>query len=101
MAPVSERRITSVRSGEVVELPVDVPASYVGVGLLSVVLAQVAPRNYIGWAGMLYFLLGPVSAFIGFKRGSARHSLQVAIAQKMPNTMHTDAVPNVAAAGPN
>ena len=76
-------------------------ASYVGVGLLSVALAQVAPRNNIGWAGMLYFLLGPVSAFIGFKRGSARHSLQVAIAQKMPNTMHTDAVPNVAAAGPN
>lgn len=76
-------------------------ASYVVIGLLSVAIGQTAPPHLIGWAGLLYFLLGPVSAVIGYKRGSARHNLQVAIAQRTPNTMHTDAVPRVAAAGPN
>jgi uncharacterized membrane protein len=76
-------------------------ASYVAIGLLSVTVGLTASRRMIGWAGLTYFLIGPASAFIGYKRGSARHNLQVAIAQRTPNRMQTDAVPSVAAAGPH
>lgn len=75
--------------------------SYIGIGLLSVTIGLTAPNRMMAWAGLSYFLLGPVSAFIGYKRGSARHNLQVAIAQRTPNTMHTDAVPKVATVGPH
>ncbi|HEX6099872.1 MAG TPA: TMEM175 family protein [Thermoanaerobaculia bacterium] len=75
--------------------------AYVVIGLLSVTIGLTASRRTIGWAGLTYFLIGPVSAFIGYKRGSARHNLQVAMAQRAPNTMQTDAVPSVAAVGPH
>ena len=76
--------------------------SYVGIGLLSTAIAVLFPR-YIAWAGWTYFLLGPVSAFIGAKRGYARralHNRQVAAAQATPNASETAAVPTVAANGP-
>ncbi len=76
-------------------------ASYIAVGIVSVLIGQLAPVRWLGFAGLIYFMLGPVSAFIGYKRGSARHKLQVAIAQTMPNTRQTDAVPSVAGVGPN
>jgi hypothetical protein len=76
-------------------------ASYVGIGLLSMTVGLTVPARMVGWAGMTYFLLGPVSAFIGYRRGSARPRLEVAIAQTMPNAMQTEAVPSVAAVGPN
>jgi len=76
-------------------------ASYVVIGILSVLIGQLAATRWIGWAGLIYFMLGPVSAFIGYKRGAERHKLQVAIAQTMPNTRQTDAVPSVAGVGPN
>jgi uncharacterized membrane protein len=75
--------------------------SYVVIGLLSVAIGLTASRRMIGWAGLTYFLIGPASAIIGYKRGSARHNLQVAMAQRAPNTMQTDAVPSVAAVGPH
>jgi len=46
--------------------------AYIVIGLVSIVLAQVLPWKWVGLAGWTYFLLGPVSAFIGHKRGSAR-----------------------------
>jgi uncharacterized membrane protein len=76
-------------------------ASYVAIGLLSMTVGLTAPPRMVGWAGMTYFLIGPMSAFIGYRRGSARHNLEVASAQTMPNAMQTDAVPSVAAVGPN
>ncbi len=75
--------------------------SYVLIGLISVTIGQLASGRTIAWAGFIYFLIGPVSGIIGHKRGVARHKLQVAIAQTMPNTTQTDAVPSVAAVGPN
>jgi uncharacterized membrane protein len=75
--------------------------AYIVIGLISVIIGMTAPLRLVGWAGMTYFLLGPLSAFIGYRRGSARHKLEVAIAQTMPNAMQTEAVPSVAAAGPN
>lgn len=71
------------------------------IGLASVTIGLVAPKAWIGFAGMIYFLIGPAAGTIGYRRGVARHNLQVAMDQTKPNTMHTDAVPSVAAAGPN
>ncbi|HEV7243020.1 MAG TPA: TMEM175 family protein [Thermoanaerobaculia bacterium] len=76
-------------------------ASYVFIGILSATLGATLEGPAIRWTGLMYFLLGPVSGFIGYWRGSRRHKLQVAIAQRMPNAMQTDAVPRVAAVGPN
>lgn len=45
-------------------------SSYVGIGLLSTIIAVAGgPANLAGWS---YFLLGPVSAVIGFTRGMRR-----------------------------
>jgi len=76
-------------------------ASYVVIGILSATMGATLEGPAVRWAGLMYFLLGPVSAFIGYVRGSGRHRLQVAIAQRTPNAMQTDAVPSVAAVGPN
>lgn len=79
-------------------------AGYVLVGLLSIVTAQLVPPRLLGLAGWCYFLLGPVSAFLGYRRGSARGDLQrrqVQAAQTTPNTSANAAVPTVAANGPN
>ena len=76
-------------------------ASYIAIGAASALLAVTLEGAAVRWAGLMYWLLGPVSAYIGFKRGSGRHRLQVAIAQRTPNTMQTAAVPSVAAVGPN
>lgn len=76
-------------------------ASYIVIGALSATAGATVEGPAVKWAGLMYWLLGPVSAYIGFKRGSGRHNLQVAIAQRTPNTMHTDAVPTVAAVGPH
>ena len=78
-------------------------AAYVAIGLLSTAIAVFLPGRYVGWAGWTYFLLGPVSAFIGAKRGYARaalHKRQVAAAQTTPNASESAAVPTVAANGP-
>ena len=50
--------------------------SYVGIGLLSALLGATLTGYALNWAGWTYFLLGPVSAFIGFRRGSQRGELQ-------------------------
>lgn len=47
-------------------------ASYIAIGLLSCAIAYFAKGRYVSYAGLIYFLLGPVSAVIGYKRGSAR-----------------------------
>jgi uncharacterized membrane protein len=52
--------------------------AYVGIGLLSALLGATLTGFALNWAGWTYFLLGPVSAFIGFRRGSQRQDLQVA-----------------------
>ena len=76
-------------------------ASYIVIGVLSAVVGVTVEGPAVKWSGLMYWLLGPVSAYIGFKRGSGRHKLQVAIAQTAPNTRQTAAVPTVAAVGPN
>ena len=78
--------------------------AYVAIGVLSIVTAQVIPPRLLGLAGWCYFLLGPVSAVIGYRRGSARQALQsrhVQAAQATPKTTASAAVPTVAANGPN
>jgi uncharacterized membrane protein len=46
--------------------------SYVAIGMLSCGLAMIATPRTIAYAGLIYWLIGPASAFIGMKRGSAR-----------------------------
>jgi uncharacterized membrane protein len=81
-------------------------AAYIGIGLLSTLIAILLPR-WLQFAGWVYFLIGPVSAFIGAKRGRQRrvlmedlHNLHVAIAQARPKSSESAAVPTVAANGP-
>ena len=50
--------------------------SYVVLGVLSAVIGL----RDAGWAGMVYWLIGPVSAFIGFRRGNGRRRLQTSLA---------------------
>lgn len=54
-------------------------AAYVAIGLLSTVIAMTFPPRMIGWAGWTYFLLGPVSGFIGARRGSKRRALEASL----------------------
>ena len=49
-------------------------SAYIGIGVISTLIAVAFPR-WVGMAGYSYFLLGPVSAFIGGKRGYARRAL--------------------------
>lgn len=49
--------------------------AYIAIGVLSCGIAQVANRSWIGWAGLVYFLIGPVSAAIGYMRGVRRPTL--------------------------
>ena len=77
--------------------------SYVVIGVVAIVLAQVLPYRLVGIAGWTYSLLGPVSAIIGYKRGYARyelHNRHVAAAQARPKINDAAAVPTVAANGP-
>jgi len=85
--------------------------SYVGIAFLSIGAAYVVPPQLVGLAGWAYFLLGPVSAALGYRHGSKRHriaeemlqrqSFQVSDAHTTPKSRHTDAVPSVAGVGPN
>ncbi|HYI13478.1 MAG TPA: TMEM175 family protein [Thermoanaerobaculia bacterium] len=53
-------------------------SSYIAIGLLSTAIAIFANRSWIAWAGLIYFLIGPVSALIGFKRGTKREAMATA-----------------------
>lgn len=55
-------------------------ASYVVLGLASALVGATAEGAAVRWAGMMYWLLGPVSAFIGFRRGTGRSKLQTSLA---------------------
>ncbi|HEV7765047.1 MAG TPA: TMEM175 family protein [Thermoanaerobaculia bacterium] len=50
-------------------------ASYVVIGLLSAAIGALASGRTMMWAGWIYFMIGPVSAIIGYVRGSARGRL--------------------------
>ncbi|MGN6182036.1 MAG: TMEM175 family protein [Thermoanaerobaculia bacterium] len=45
---------------------------YVAIGLLSIAIAHFVQPRLVGLAGWAYFLLGPVSAAIGYWRGARR-----------------------------
>lgn len=51
-------------------------ASYIAIGLLSALAGATLQGETVKWAGMMYWLLGPVSAAIGFWRGNGRWKLQ-------------------------
>lgn len=55
-------------------------ASYVVLGLASALIGGTSEGPGIRWAGLMYWLLGPISAFIGFWRGNGRQKLQTSLA---------------------
>jgi uncharacterized membrane protein len=57
-------------------------ASYVAIGVLSALTGGLLDSAFAGWAGMLYWLIGPVSALIGFWRGNGRQKLQTSLAME-------------------
>ena len=50
--------------------------SYVAIGLLSCAMAYVGSNRMVAYAGLIYWLIGPASAFVGMKRGAARLKLE-------------------------
>jgi uncharacterized membrane protein len=50
------------------------------VGLLSVLMAMTFPTRYVGLAGFIYFLLGPVNGIIGTINGRKRDKIADAMA---------------------
>jgi uncharacterized membrane protein len=51
-------------------------SAYIAVGLLSAAIALVANTAWMQFAGWVFFLLGPLSAIIGSKRGALRKKLE-------------------------
>ena len=62
--------------------------SYIVIGLISSGIAFLNSQRMAAWAGLIYFLIGPTSAVIGWKRGNAR--LRV---EQMEMGMQTTGVP--------
>jgi uncharacterized membrane protein len=74
--------------------------SYIVIGLLSATVAITVNGWWLNMAGWTYWLLGPISAAIGYTRGTRRHNLYVANAQTTANSRQTEATPSVPAVGP-
>ena len=50
--------------------------SYVAIGIISCILATIVEGRGIAYAGLIYWLLGPISGVIGYKRGTAREHVE-------------------------
>jgi uncharacterized membrane protein len=67
-------------------------AAYIAIGLLSTLIGTFAEGRALRWAGLCYFLIGPVSGAIGWWRGSHRsqaeaemhEAMNVQVAQPLP-----------------
>jgi uncharacterized membrane protein len=57
--------------------------SYVAIGLVSCAISYFAPGGNMGSGGLVYWLIGPASAFIGAKRGAARRRLEEQLEMRM------------------
>jgi hypothetical protein len=60
--------------------------SYVAIGLVSCAIAYFAPAGKVVYGGLVYWLIGPVSAFIGAKRGAARRRVEEQLEMGMQTT---------------
>jgi len=50
--------------------------AYVAIGVISLLIGAFGTgRRWMVWAGWIYFFIGPVSAFIGYRRGTLRERL--------------------------
>lgn len=50
------------------------------IGLTSTALAWILPKNFLGIAGLIYFLIGPAMGIIGSTRGARRRKVEAAMA---------------------
>jgi uncharacterized membrane protein len=53
--------------------------AYIAIGLASVLISLVAKGRMLSMSGWIFFLLGPVSAFIGGRRGAMRRQVQATL----------------------
>jgi uncharacterized membrane protein len=53
--------------------------AYIAIGLASALIAMFAKESLLGFAGWIYFLLGPVSTIIGARRGASRSAVAATI----------------------
>ena len=53
--------------------------SYVVIGLLSALVGGLSEGAGVAWSGLMYWLIGPVSAAIGWWRGAGRARLETAM----------------------
>jgi uncharacterized membrane protein len=53
--------------------------AYVLIGLTASLIALFASMRYLQFAGWIYFLLGPISGFIGARRGGKRRALETTL----------------------
>ena len=59
-------------------------SAYVVIGVVSALIGAIATtRAVMTWAGWIYFLIGPASAIIGFRRGTLRHKRQLALSEPL------------------
>ncbi len=70
--------------------------AYIAIGVVSALIALFAPPSMLGFAGWIYFLLGPASGWIGAQRGAKRRKLETillestAFASTMPTPHQTE-----------
>ncbi|HVE72514.1 MAG TPA: TMEM175 family protein [Thermoanaerobaculia bacterium] len=61
-------------------------ASYIAIGLVSALAGGTLEGESVKWAGLMYWLLGPVSGLIGWWRGSGRARLQTSLQRPLEMT---------------
>jgi uncharacterized membrane protein len=65
--------------------------SYIAIGLTSALIALFAHGTALGFAGWIYFLLGPVSGVIGATRGAKRRSVEKQLEERLAATLEPTA----------
>jgi uncharacterized membrane protein len=76
-------------------------AAYIAIGLLSTAIGVFAEGPMLRWAGLSYFLIGPVSGAIGWWRGSRRAGAESLMRAREEASEDSPVVqPTVSEAGP-
>lgn len=59
----------------------------VAIGALSIAIAVALPADYLGLAGLIYFLMGPAHGFYGYIYGRRRERLEASLCQQASGTL--------------
>ncbi len=64
----------------------------VGIGLASVAIAQLAPAEWLGFAGFIYFMIGVCAGTIGSIRGGKRRKVEADMVSESTASMSTQTI---------